>query len=81
MTREEIVAQLSVALAAKFDDDPSVQEAIAAFARMGLKVTNMSLQIHCYVTPIPAQAATATDAEFLRSLRIAPDLSVERGRE
>ena len=58
----DAVNVLTAALALTVGNDPSVDAAIAAFAGIGLRVTEITLKVGVELEPMPE----AADAEFLR---------------
>jgi hypothetical protein len=81
MTRADAINKLTAAFAGTIGADDSVNEALAAFAAFGERITDITLQIDIETELLPASgtraSAPAEDANFLRSLRIAPDLTPE----
>jgi len=76
MTRADLVSSLTQALAEAVGSDPSVKTAIVAFAAIGECVTGMTIQIDIETAQLAPPVSASADADFLRTLHIAPDISV-----
>lgn len=80
MTKEQAMRNLTAALKEVFANDPAVDAARVDFEEVGLRITGISLQISVEAETVFRSEDSESDAEFLRSLRIAPDLSFRERR-
>jgi hypothetical protein len=79
MTRQDAVDNLSNAIVTAIDRDRVIQDALAAFQRIGARVVHIKLSLRVQTVEVEArkvaaQSASEGDAEFLRGLRIVPDV-------
>lgn len=74
MTRDEAVAQFMNALDRALFESALVTVARNNLERMGLRVDSIQISIELQV--MPAEEAPPADVDFLRKLRITPDLEV-----
>jgi hypothetical protein len=83
MTEQELLQNLVDALSAAIDPvvksiikgDREIQAARAAFERIGLRITDLEVIMRVSAQAVTLSRAVESDADFLRSLRIAPDLT------
>ena len=75
MTEQLALENLSLALANAIANDEGVKAARLAFAEAGLKVAGIEFSANIHVEEIEVTVTANQDADFLRSLRIAPDLT------
>jgi hypothetical protein len=87
MTQDEAFSRLSAAVYAAVLNSALVDEAVEGFAGTGIRVHSLALTMHVTTVPegghlpgcplagtVTVQPAAA-DADFLKQLRIAPDLT------
>jgi hypothetical protein len=82
MTRNEAFERLGAAIYAAVLNSPLVDEAVEAFAEVDLRVYSLALSMHIGTEPAASASGVIehhgvppfSDENFLRSLRIAPDL-------
>lgn len=82
MTREDLCNDLTEAFACALGGFETVNQAVRAFAQIGERVRGITLRVDVETEPLPgypsrAGTHTSADSDFLRSLRIAPDLTPE----
>lgn len=84
MTREEALKNLrkavADAIAPVLEEAKAIEDAMEAFSEVGLEVTGLALHIGVTVAEIRADSPKSNDADFLRSLRIVPDLNLGEPR-
>jgi len=81
MTEQEAVNNLSLAVAAAVQGSAGVAAAVKDFAQAGFNVLALYVGIEMDIQQIPTHAAEATDDDFLRKMRIQPDLTVSERKQ
>lgn len=74
MTRREIANKLCAAVAEAIMYDPKIQEAVRSYLDVGERVLGIAFSLEVETTPVEQELIPKHDNDFLRSLRIAPDL-------
>jgi hypothetical protein len=77
MTRQEYVQNLTDAATAAIANDAGFLAAMAAFKEIGERVTGVDIRLGVDTVQLPSAQTAEKDAAFLRSLRIAPDLTLK----
>jgi len=75
MTERQAFENLSLALAKMIANDEGVKVARLAFGDAGLKVVGIEFTATVHVEDVVDENTYNSDADFLRSLRITPDLT------
>jgi hypothetical protein len=77
MTSKEALTNLAQAVYRAISESDEVCAAINAYAEAELEVTSLRVKVDAVVRDLNAAAVEKSDADFLRSLRIASDLTPE----
>jgi hypothetical protein len=75
MTNDEAAHILLMALTDTLDSDPAAQAAMQFLVDAGLRFIRVDFVLAGSSDPVHQVLASDSDADFLRSLRIAPDLT------
>jgi hypothetical protein len=78
MTNEEAAHNLLMAFNDTLNSDPAAMAAVQFLADSGLRFIHVDFVLDGASDPVHETPPSDSDANFLRSLRIAPDLTPER---
>lgn len=78
MTNQDAAHTLMMALTDILDNDPAAMAAVQFLSDAGLRLIRVDFVFDESSITIRQNAASDSDADFLRSLRIAPDLTPGR---